>query len=320
MKKDLQQTNNINQAIKDPDGLNRRLTELETTEARYQRTVDALQKSEEKYRILLDESSDPIYTLHDDGLFHYVNKAYAEAVQKKPEEIIGKKIWDVFPSDIAERRFAPIRWVFDNNDTKVIEGRVSDDDLERYFITTLKPILDDQGKVISVICISKDITDRKRKEQQLQYLGTHDILTGLFNRNFFEVEMARLQPSRLFPISIVIADLDDLKTINDRFGHPAGDELLRKAARVMQQSFRTEDIAARIGGDEFAILLPQTDEENAKAAVTRLRNNLERQQNGMLTLSIGMATGEEGGSLLETMRLADDRMYKDKANHKEDKK
>jgi len=300
----------------DLEELRQRLAELEADVAESLKTVAALQESERNYRILLDESSDPIFTFYPDGQYRYVNRAFADGVGRNLNEIIGKKIWDVFPKDEADKRYAAVKWVFENGITKVIEVRVPRPDGDTYYLTTVKPILNTQNAVISVICISKEITERKRMEQELQHLSTHDILTGLYNRNFFEVEMARLQTSRLFPVSIVVADVDNLKTVNDRNGHSAGDELIRKVAYLLRKSFRSEDIVARIGGDEFATLLPEMNEMDTQALVDRLRYNLAKLDDPLSNLSIGMAIGKEGCNLPDVMRLADDRMYQDKAAHK----
>ena len=104
--------------------------------------------------------------------------------------------------------------------------------------------------------------------------------------------------------------------MNDRHGHSAGDELIRKVAYLLRKSFRSEDIVARIGGDEFATLLPEMNEMATQALVDRLRFNLAKLDDPLSNLSIGMAIGEEGSSLPDVMRLADDRMYQDKAAHK----
>jgi diguanylate cyclase (GGDEF)-like protein/PAS domain S-box-containing protein len=285
-----------------------RLAELESRMAENLKTVAALQESERNYRILLDESSDPIFTFYPDGQYRYVNKAFADGVGRRLDEIIGKKIWDVFPKEEADKRYAAVKWVFEIGMTKVIEVRVPRPDGDTYYLTTVKPIFDAQNAVVSVICISKEITERKRMEQELQHLSTHDILTGLYSRNFFEVEIARLQQGRQFPVSIVVADLD---------GHLAGDKLICKVAQQMRKSFRAEDVVARIGGDEFAVLLPETDEAAAQAILNRLRVNLEKLDNPLLGLSIGMASGRENSNLSDVMRLADDRMYQDKVARKQ---
>lgn len=295
--------------------LRQRLLELEVSVAEHIQTAD-LHENIPNYRILLDESSDPIFSFYPDGQYRYVNKAFADGVGRRLDEIIGKKIWDVFPKDEADKRYATVKWVFENGLTKVIEVRVPRPDGDTYYLTTAKPVLNSRNEVISVICISKEITERKRMEQELQHISSHDILTGLYNRNFFETEMARIQLGRLFPISIVVADVDNLKTVNDRFGHSAGDDLIRKVAQQLRKSFRSEDIVARIGGDEFAILLPEMGEKAIQAIVARLRADIAQLSDPLVSLSIGMAVGEEGCNLADVMRLADDRMYQDKAAHK----
>ena len=293
--------------------LQERIASMEMLHDDCQHEADTLRESREMYRILLDESSDPIFTFYSDGTYRYVNKAFADGVGRKLEEIIGNKIWDVFSKDEADKRFAAVKWVFENGQVRVIEVRVPRPDGDRYYITTVKPILGESGEVLSVICISKDITVRKRMEEELRHLSTYDFLSGLYNRNFFETEVARIQDSRLFPVSVVMVDLNHLKTVNDRYGHAAGDELIRKAARVLKESFRAEEIIARFGGDEFVVLLPETGQAAVGEAVARLRANVERQHDPLLSLAVGWASGETDCSLQDLMRLADDRMYQEKA-------
>lgn len=278
--------------------------------------IRTLHADVEKYRLLLDESSDPIFMFYSDGRYRYVNRAFAEGVGRDVSEITEHTIWDIFPRDEADKRYAVVKWVFENAETRVIEVRVPRADGDRFYITTAKPVLNEQGEVTFVICISKEITERKRMEQELRYLSTHDILTGLYNRNFFDSELARLQLSRLFPIGIAIVDMNNLKKANDRYGHTAGDELIRKVAHELRQSFRSGDVIARIGGDEFAVLLIQTNEVGAQSAVARFRSNIQKQRDDLLSVAVGLAIAEEGAYLPGIMRLADDRMYDEKAVYK----
>lgn len=278
--------------------------------------VHQLEESEKKYKLVLDYSSDPIFAFSDDGTYLYVNQAFADGVNKPLSEIQGKRIWDVFPRDEADKRYAVVKWVFENAQVKVIEVRVPRDDGDRYYITTVKPVIDNQGRVTNVICISKEITERKSLEEELLNLSTRDLLTGLYNRNFFEVEMDRLQVSRMFPVSIVVADMDNLKGINDRYGHARGDEVLREVADCFKQAFRAEDIISRIGGDEFGVLLPFTDHDPAMEAVDRLKSIMSAQQNELLRISIGLATSGLEGELQEVMKRADDLMYREKMSHR----
>jgi diguanylate cyclase (GGDEF)-like protein/PAS domain S-box-containing protein len=297
------------------DELIARLKNLEAANAERQRAVAALQETEEKYRVLLDESSDPIFMFAPDGTYCYVNKAFASGVARNLDELINRKIWDVFPQDEADKRFAAVKWVFEHGETKVIEVRVPRVDGDRYYITTVKPIKDEAGRVLTVICISKEITERKRMEDELRRLSTYDFLTNLYTRHFFEAEVKRVQNSRLFPISIVMMDLDGLKRVNDRMGHIAGDALITKAAQILRDSFRAEDIIARFGGDEFIVLLPETGAHQTRVIIARLHANIDKMQDPLFSLSIGSATGEKGSSLEEIIRQADDEMYREKSLH-----
>jgi len=305
------------QLIQEIYRLNQFVNQLENVQEERLQVIEILQKDIEKYRLLLDESSDPIFMFYKEGRYRYVNQAFAEGVGKEVDKIIEHTIWDVFPPDEAEKRFAVVKWVFENAETRVIEVRVPRSDGDRYYLTTVKPIMDERGQVAFAICISKEITERKRMEQELLYLSNHDILTGVYNRNFFESELSRLQLSRLFPIGVVIVDMNNLKATNDRYGHAAGDELIRQVANALQKSFRAGDVIARIGGDEFAVVLVQTDEDGMHAALKRLHAQINSRQNDLLSIAVGMAVGEEGSYLPAIMREADDRMYADKETYKQ---
>ena len=115
------------------------------------------------------------------------------------------------------------------------------------------------GEIVYRIWSFTDYTEQARREQELEHLSTHDSLTGVNNRAYFENELRRLRLGRRYPVSLIVLDVDGLKAINDRHGHPVGDEILRQTAQILQRACRSDDVVARIGGDEFCILLMHAD-------------------------------------------------------------
>ncbi len=170
-----------------------------------------------------------------------------------------------------------------------------------------------------VLVALEDITARRKAEEYLRYLGTHDVLTGLYNRAYYQEELRRLSGGRHYPITLLIADLNGLKTVNDSLGHEAGDKIIRRAAEVLRAGFRQEDVVARIGGDEFAVIMPETDAETAEETLPRIetlvRLNNKFYGEPRLSLSVGIATAAQDDNLEAVMRRADDEMYRRKREY-----
>lgn len=175
-----------------------------------------------------------------------------------------------------------------------------------------------EGRVLSVM---RDISDRKEIEKKLQYLSSHDSLTGLYNRSFFETELERAVKGRRYPVSVIVADLDGLKQVNDTHGHEAGDALIRSAAKILNCAFRSEDLVARTGGDEFVVLLLEADEQKSSVLQKRIREAEMRlnSENGavQVRLSMGSATAHMPSDMATLISEADKRMYEDKSSHKQ---
>lgn len=169
------------------------------------------------------------------------------------------------------------------------------------------------GRVTCILGMAEDITSNRMAEEKVSYLSTHDNLTGLYNRTYYQEELARLERGRRFPVTVLIADIDDLKTVNETRGFAAGDLLIRNAAEVLASCFRVEDMVARIGGDEFGVLLPEIASISIDAIQIRIARRLEAfnlsHPNLPLHLSVGIASAVDGEGLREALAEAERRMY-----------
>ncbi len=296
-----------------------------TTKAGLAHELEAMRAMEKEYRLLLDESSDPIFAFYPDGRYRYVNQAFASGVARERSAIMGKRIWDIFPQDEADKRFAVVKWVFENGQTRTIEVRVPRTDGDRFYVTTVKPIFGEEGLVASVICISKDITDRKLAEEGLVRMAQYDGLTDLPNRALFSdrlqhaISEAVRNKTRL---ALLFIDLDHFKTVNDTCGHAAGDLLIQAVARRLQSNVRKSDTVGRLAGDEFVVVLPDIEDDSFAIAVAdKIRESLSQSfdlnefQCHTISSSIGVAIYPDHGlNEIELTRNADSAMYSAKSS------
>jgi diguanylate cyclase (GGDEF)-like protein len=194
---------------------------------------------------------------------------------------------------------------------EVVNYRLDGERVDVHLQFSVLPGAEADWSLVQVALI--DISARKKAEAYLEYLGKHDVLTQLRNRAFFEDELNRLERRGPWPVTIVAIDLDQLKATNDQSGHAAGDALLRRAGEVLGKAVEKPSCAARIGGDEFVLLLPGVDERAGQAMVERVASlvalNNQYYPGAVLSLSMGSATAHKGDRLETTMSQADARMF-----------
>lgn len=191
----------------------------------------------------------------------------------------------------------------------------NDRDGVRHFAITLRSLPKSRGWTL----VFYETTERKELENRLRHLSFHDTLTGLYNRTYFEEEVARMKTGRQSPVGIIVMDLNGLKTTNDSLGHNAGDALLKAAGEAIARSVRKDEVAARTGGDEFLILLRHCAPAHLQIVLDRLRLNftLSAEQSGLpLSAAMGGAIAPSPAEFPAAQHNADEAMYEDKRRYK----
>jgi diguanylate cyclase len=250
-----------------------------------------------------------------------LNDVAEELTGWQRKEAVGKSIYEVFNIVNEQTR----RKHEDNIKEVMINGKIhqlanhtilmSKDGRETLIENSIAPVSDAEGKTIGVVVVFRDYTEKSKRYKKIEYLSYHDELTGLYNRRFYEEELMNIDKKENLPISIIMSDVNGLKLINDSFGHEVGDEVLNKATQTFVNGCRIEDIIARVGGDEFVIVLPNTCAVEAEEILGRIQNDLQKQKinNISISLSFGIKTKTDAKQhLQDIVREAENSMYKQK--------
>lgn len=285
---------------------------------------DRLRSSEEKFRTFVENANDIIYTVTLDGVIDYVSPNWSEILGHPLDSIIGRGFSDmVHPEDIAGCEAFFARLIETRRKQSGVEYRVRHADGHWcWHISNAAPRFDAAGNVCGVLGIARDISERKAAELHMTHLAYHDPLTGLPNRILFSdrVRQALLVAQRSGEhLALMFIDLDRFKPINDTHGHHVGDLVLQEVARRISSTVRAADTVARVGGDEFVVLLTGLDDAPAAVNVAAKIHTALRQpfEYGELSLHLSSCIGislspEHGSTEQELAAHADNAMYEAK--------
>lgn len=280
-----------------------------------------LQREKELLRTTLYSIGDGVVTTDNQGLITSMNRAAEEVTGWREEEVIGvdfAQIFKLHSEETGEVVENPVEKVLAEGKSVGLANHtvlITRDGKKIPIADSAAPVKDRDGRLHGTVMVFRDITEERKQRNEILFLSYHDPLTGLYNRRYTEEKLRQLDKSDNLPISVIMGDLNGLKLTNDVFGHEVGDQLLKKAAQVLKDNCRKEDIIARWGGDEFVILLPGTNEKGAGHVIQRIKNECKKVTGLPVNISIalGQATKQKKQeSLWQVLKTAEERMYRHK--------
>ncbi|PKM95073.1 MAG: hypothetical protein CVU84_07060 [Firmicutes bacterium HGW-Firmicutes-1] len=284
-------------------------------------TKNLLKDERELFKATLLSISDGLISTDRNGKVEIMNTVAEELTGWSQEDAIGKPFEAVFHminEYTSERCDCPVRKVLEtggiNEHTNQI-ALLSKNGTKRPVEESAAPIRDELGNINGVVVVFRDFTEKKEKQEKILYLSYHDQLTGLYNRRFFEEELIKLGVEEKLPVTLVMLDVNGLKLVNDAFGHSVGDILLKKIAKVFKRECRTNDIVARIGGDEFVIILPETNFKQTEMILIRINDELNKEKVESINISVscGWETKQSvEEDIMTVLKKAEDYMYRRK--------
>jgi diguanylate cyclase (GGDEF)-like protein/PAS domain S-box-containing protein/putative nucleotidyltransferase with HDIG domain len=281
-----------------------------------------LRENKDRLRLILDSAAEAIYGVDTNGVCTFANTSCVKILGfDSTGDLIGQNMHSLIhykytdgrpmPSSECKMSIALSKGLGAHNDDEYFYRKDSSSFPVEYF--SYPQFINDE--MVGAVVTFMDITERRKSIDRIEYLSQHDSLTGLYNRSFFDAELSRFDKSRNLPISIITGDVNGLKMTNDVFGHAAGDQLLKTVAEEMKNICRSDEIIARTGGDEFAILLPSTSHEQSLKIMERIRKAVSGAKalalKGSISLGSGTKTRPEQ-NIFETLETAENWMYRDK--------
>ncbi len=273
-------------------------------------------KSEEKYRSLFKNNYAPMLIIDpQNSQIIDANPAASNYYGWAHDILISKNINEINLKSEEVLDFEMEKALNNNSNIFEFKHQLKDGEIRDVEVFAGPIKIHDTEYLFSII---HDITERKEAEERIKHMTFHDRLTELYNRAYIEEEMKRIDTEEKLPISLIMGDLNNLKLINDTYGHEKGDELLVKTAEILRKCSRKEDIIARWGGDEFVIILPNTKLETSEKICNKIFDEIRKSYNeSLISIALGSATKVDSDKdIFEVLNKAENRMYKNKISNR----
>ena len=282
----------------------------------------ALATSKDELKLILDTAAEAIYGIDLLGNCTFCNKSGLQLLGYQTQaDLLGKNMHQLIHHSYPDGRLLKVDDCKIYQTMKQGEGVVVDDEVffradgTSFAVEYRSYPQTKDNRIIGAVITFFDITKRKQKEAEVIYLSCHDTLTGLKNRRCFEDSLKEIDQPANLPITLLFGDINGLKMTNDIFGHTAGDELIKQAAQTLQKASGKDNIVSRVGGDEFIIIMPKTDRQDAKKILEKIKDGFTNAKKTTIncSISLGFDTKEtDQQSIEEVMANAENAMYKDK--------
>jgi diguanylate cyclase (GGDEF)-like protein/PAS domain S-box-containing protein len=278
-----------------------------------------IEEQENILKVVMDTLPGRIFYKDKKGKYVFVNKQFDEFYNKEGiGEVVGKTNDEIHPTEeLALKYTKEDKEVMKTKKSIKAETTLYSDNGEKIHTEAVKvPVIDKDGEVAGVVGLILDVTEKKKIEENLKRLSFRDILTGLYNRTYFEKKAKELLDEEYLPVGVIMGDANGLKLVNDTLGHSQGDELLKLIANVLRDVCnKKEQLIFRTGGDEFVILIPNTNDYECESIIRKIFKQCKTYKHDLIDVSISLGsaiTDNVNKSIYDALKEADDNVYRQK--------
>ena len=291
-------------------------TVLDTTTHYFELNQEAhreLLYENQRVMLLIDNTADIIFEIDKEKRFVSVFGKGVQKIKQTPNQYIGKTVIEAFGDAGIERDIYYNKAL--DGESSIYDWKIEVDGIMYHFESSISPIYDENEHIVGAVGISRDVTEATKRQDEIDFINCHDYLTGLYNRRHYAEMLVKYDSKEYYPLGILNFDLNGLKILNDAYGHLYGDDALLEVGKVLLNAFGEHDIIARIGGDEFAAIVPNTTFERVETIKNKIRSEISliSVENINLSIAIGFDLKyDESASIHDVIKYAENKMYRNK--------